>query len=242
MKDNSIPLYASPQLGQTVASYAEQHSTALPKYISDYHAEISANREDSNYMSSIFQSQFNKFLVKSTGTKRVLEIGVYIGFSALVWADAVGPDGLVTGLEFEPEYADLSKKAFEANGVKNAEIIVGPASESLPKINPSEPYDLVFIDADKTGYPEYLRQLLELSKPGNSNRLLRPGALIVSDNVLRRGLVADDKALGDDKLEGDQLKNILAIREFNEMALNSPRLETFLLPLWDGVNISRLID
>lgn len=60
----------------------------------------------------------------------VLEIGVYIGFSALVWADAVGPDGLVTGLEFEPEYADLSKKAFEANGVKNAEIIVGPASES----------------------------------------------------------------------------------------------------------------
>ena len=113
---------------------------------------------------------------------------------------------------------------------------------SLPKLNPSEPYDLVFIDADKTGYPGYLRQLLELSKPGNSNRLLRPGALIVSDNVLRRGLVADDKALGDDKLEGDQLKNILAIREFNEMALNSPRLETFLLPLWDGVNISRLVN
>jgi predicted O-methyltransferase YrrM len=113
---------------------------------------------------------------------------------------------------------------------------------SLPQLNPSEPYDLVFIDADKTGYPEYLRQLLELSKPSNSNRLLRPGALIVSDNVLRRGLVADDKALGEDKLEGDQLKNILAIREFNEMALNSPRLETFLLPLWDGVNISRLID
>ncbi|CAG7560137.1 unnamed protein product [Fusarium equiseti] len=242
MKDNSIPLYASPQLGQTVTSYAEHHSTALPKYISDYHAEISANREDSNYMSSIFQSQFNKFLVKSTGTKRVLEIGVYIGFSALVWADAVGPDGLVTGLEFEPEYADLSKKAFEANGVKNAEIIIGPASESLSKLNPSEPYDLVFIDADKTGYPEYLRQLLELSKPGKPDRLLRPGALIVSDNVLRRGLVADDKALGDNKLEGDQLKNILAIREFNEMALNSPRLETFLLPLWDGVNISRLID
>ena len=70
MKDNSIPLYASPQLGQTVTSYAEQYSTALPKYISDYHAEISANREDSNYMSSVFQSQFNQFLVKSTGSKR----------------------------------------------------------------------------------------------------------------------------------------------------------------------------
>lgn len=113
---------------------------------------------------------------------------------------------------------------------------------SLPKLTPSEPYDLVFIDADKTGYPGYLKQLLELSKPGDSKRLLRPGALIVSDNVLRRGLVADDKALGDEKLEGDQLKNVLAIREFNDMAVKSPRLETFLLPLWDGVNISRLID
>ncbi|KAF9777072.1 hypothetical protein IL306_004660 [Fusarium sp. DS 682] len=172
----------------------------------------------------------------------VLEIGVYVGFSALVWADAVGPNGLVTGLEFEPEYAELSKMAFVANGVKNVEIVVGPASESLPKLNPTEPYDLVFIDADKTGYPGYLKQLLELSEPGNSNRILRPGALIVSDNVLRRGLAADDKALGDDELKGDQLKNVLAVRQFNDLALQSPRLETFVLPLWDGVNVSRLLD
>jgi predicted O-methyltransferase YrrM len=113
---------------------------------------------------------------------------------------------------------------------------------SLPKLNHSEPYDLVFIDADKTGYPGYLQQLLELSKPGSSNRLLRPGALIVSDNVLRRGLVADDKALGGDELPGDQVESVLAIREFNDMALKSSRLETFVLPLWDGVNISRLVD
>jgi predicted O-methyltransferase YrrM len=242
MKDNDIPLYSSPQLGQKVTTYAEQHSTSLPKYISDYHADISANREDSYYMSSVFQSQYNTFLAKSTGTKRVLEIGVYVGFSALVWADAVGPNGLVTGLEFEPEYAELSKKAFKENNINNIEIIGGPASESLPKLNPSEPYDLVFIDADKTGYPGYLKQLLELSKPGSSNRVLRPGALIVSDNVLRRGLVADDKALGDDELQGDQLKSVLAVREFNDLALQSSRLETFILPLWDGVNVSRLVD
>lgn len=62
--------------------------------------------------------------------KIVLEIGVYAGFSALVWADAVGPNGFVTGLEFEPEYAELSKKAFKENNINNVEIIVGPASES----------------------------------------------------------------------------------------------------------------
>lgn len=87
MKDNSIPLYASPQLGQTVTSYAEQHSTALPKYISDYHAEISANREDSNYMSSVFQSQFNKFLVKSTGTKRGKWVKIQ---QVLTWLNSQG--------------------------------------------------------------------------------------------------------------------------------------------------------
>ncbi|KAM0552528.1 hypothetical protein ACHAPJ_007856 [Fusarium lateritium] len=242
MKDNSTPLYTSPQLGQKVTAYAAEHSTPLPKHISDYHADISANREDSYYMSSVFQSQYNTLLAKSIGAKRVLEIGVYVGFSALVWADAVGPNGLVTGLEYESEYAELSKKAFAANSVNNVEIIVGPASESLPKLNPSEPYDLVFIDADKTGYPGYLKQLLELSQPDSSNRLLRPGALIVSDNVLRRGLVADDKALGDDELRGDQLKNVLAVREFNDLSLKNPRLETFVLPLWDGVNVSRLVD
>jgi predicted O-methyltransferase YrrM len=55
-------------------------------------------------------------------------------------------------------------------------------------------------------------------------------------------LVADDKALGDDELQGDQLKSVLAVREFNDLALQSSRLETFILPLWDGVNVSRLVD
>lgn len=113
---------------------------------------------------------------------------------------------------------------------------------SIPKLNPSEPYDLVFMDADKTGYPGYLKQILELSKPGSTNRLLRPGALIVSDNVLRRGMVVVDNAVSDDGLPADQLDSILAVREFNEMALKSSRLETFLLPLWDGINLSRLVD
>lgn len=160
MKDNATPLYTSPQLGAKVSTYAEQHSTPLPKYISDYHARISSTRDDSEYLSSGFQSQFNIFLAKSIGAKRgefsssaageigirqgfffsfpltngaveqVLEIGVYAGFSALVWAHAVGPDGQVTGLEYEPEYAKLSNDGFAANGVNNVEIVVGPASET----------------------------------------------------------------------------------------------------------------
>lgn len=70
MKDNVTPLYTSPQLGAKVSTYSEQHSTPLPKYISDYHAHIVSTRDDSEYLSSGFQSQFNIFLAKSIGAKR----------------------------------------------------------------------------------------------------------------------------------------------------------------------------
>ncbi|CAM1500698.1 Fc.00g098600.m01.CDS01 [Cosmosporella sp. VM-42] len=243
MKEGHTLLYSTPELGDKVTEYSQKHSTPLPKHITDYHAAISASRDDSYYMSSNFQSQWHVLLGKSIGAKRALEIGVYVGYSALIWAHVVGPDGLVTGLEYEQQYADLSNEAFEANGVKNVEIIVGPAAETLPKLNPSEPYDIVFIDADKTGYPGYLKQLLAASQPGAAKRLLRPGALIVSDNVLRRGVVADDEILrSNDLLPAARKEAALAVDEFNKLVVSNPRLETFLLPLWDGENVTRLVD
>ncbi|KPM36302.1 hypothetical protein AK830_g10270 [Neonectria ditissima] len=242
MKENETPLYASPELGRSVTEYSAQHSTPLPKHITEFHASIATSREDSMLMSSNFQSQWNYILARSIGAKRVLEIGVYVGYSAMVWSHAVGPEGRVTGLEFEPDYAKLANDAFVANGVNNVDIVVGPAAETLPKLSPSEPYDIVFLDADKTGYPGYLKQLLEASRPGAAGRLLRPGALIISDNVLRRGLVADINALGKASLEDDNMKHVVAVREFNDLCVSNPRLETFLVPLWDGVNITRLID
>lgn len=124
----------------------------------------------------------------------------------------------------------------------NRRTVSEPPCFSLPNLNPRVPFDLVFIDADKTGYPGYLKQLLEGSQPGSVQRLLRPGALIVSDNVLHRGLVADDKALGDGELTRERLRNVTAVREFNELCVSNARLETFVVPLWDGVSITRLID
>lgn len=113
---------------------------------------------------------------------------------------------------------------------------------SLPQLGPKEPYDIVFIDADKTGYPGYLKQLLSGSQPGSANRLLRPGALIITDNVLRRGLVADNAALSADGVSQSSKDAVLAVREFNDLVISNSRLETFLVPLWDGLNLTRLID
>ncbi|CAI4215115.1 unnamed protein product [Parascedosporium putredinis] len=192
MKTNAPALYPNEKVSERVTAYSQEHSTPLPKHITEYHAWVDQNHERSGYMSSNFQSQFHVLLSQLIEAKRVIEIGVYAGYSALVWSHAVGPDGKVVGLEYSPEYAKLSEEGFQKLGVKNIEIIVGDAHDSLPKLASPEPYDLIFIDAEKSGYPGYLQAILDGSQPGASSRILRPGGLIVADNVLRRGIIADD--------------------------------------------------
>jgi predicted O-methyltransferase YrrM len=121
-----------------------------------------------------------------------LEIGTFIGFSTMAWSSAVGPDGHVTALEFESAYAKLAEEAWAKTGIKNCEIIVGDAAESLRKLatGSQEAYDLIFIDADKVSYPKYLELILENSK-GEGKRILKKSGIIVADNILRRGLIAD---------------------------------------------------
>lgn len=110
-------------------------------------------------------------------------------------------------------------------------------------MNPSTPYDIVFLDADKTGYSNYLSIILANSQPGSKNRLLRAGGLIIADNVLRRGHVADssrsDREFED---QGQWHLHIEAVRKFNDEVVNEKRLESFLTPLWDGLSLIRLVD
>ncbi|KAF4119791.1 O-methyltransferase [Geosmithia morbida] len=254
MKNSATLLYPNDIVGQRVSSYSESHSTPLPAHITAYHDLVGRTRQDSFFMISDLQAQFQLSLARIQGARRILEIGVYVGYSSLVWSHAVGPQGSVTGLEFEQKYADLANKAFADNGVKNVDIKVGDALKTLPDLNPSEPYDIIFIDAQKSGYPEYLETILSQSRPGSSSgRILRPGGLIIADNVLRRSLVADDsdenphakdskaRAEKEGRVEAAQL-DLVKIREYNDLVVKSDRLEAFLLPLFDGVSIARLLD
>jgi predicted O-methyltransferase YrrM len=110
-----------------------------------------------------------------------------------------------------------------------------------------EPYDLIFIDADKTSYPIYLSLILSHSLPGSSTRLLRPNGLIIADNILRRGLIADPS---DDNPWSIKMKNenlwragdMKAIDEFNKALVADKRVETFLMPMFDGLGMGRLLD
>ncbi|KAI5923126.1 O-methyltransferase [Camillea tinctor] len=256
MKSSETVLYATDILGQRVTEYSEAKSLELPQHLTDYHAEIvRAQPTTSDYMISTFQSQALVWLARLMGAKRVLEIGVFLGYSGMVWSHAVGPDGLVTGIEFNPSYADKAHTAFAERGIQNCEIILGPALEQIPLLAPAQPYDIIFLDAKKSEYPSYLSAILSRSPPSSAGpneqaRLLRKGGLVVADNALRRGLVATDKP-GENPWLDLEARNRSAyasdedvdrLAEYNELVRGCARLEVFVCPLWDGVSLARLVD
>ncbi|KAH8701761.1 S-adenosyl-L-methionine-dependent methyltransferase [Talaromyces proteolyticus] len=248
----SIPaLYPNEKVGERVTTYAEKHTSTIPRHIIDYHDHIKMTQpKTANYMISISEAQALVFLARTVGAKRVLEIGSYVGLSMLAWSHAVGSQGHVTGLEFEPSFAQMAKEAFSANGAQNTELVVGDALETLQNLAPSEPYDIIFIDAQKTGYPNYLATILRLSQPAAATRLLRPGGLIIADNVLRCGFVADDSEdnpwrnydFGPHRKEYWKSADVQSVKAYNQSIIESERVENWLCPLWDGVNMSRLLD
>ncbi len=155
------------------------------------------------------QGKFLELLARMSGARRVLEIGVLGGYSAAWLARALPEDGTVVALELEPKHAEIARKNLESVGLAaRVEIRVGPAAESLQTLVASHaaPFDLIFIDADKAGYPEYLDWSLKLS---------RPGTVIVGDNVVREGAVIDPKS--DDP-------NVLGVRRFTEKLAAEPRI------------------
>jgi predicted O-methyltransferase YrrM len=148
------------------------------------------------------------------GARRILEIGTLGGYSAIWLARALPPDGRLTTLEISPRHADVARSNLARAGLASVtEVVVGPALQSLAGLaeQGAGPFDLVFIDADKEGYPDYLEW---------SVRLSRKGTLIVADNVVRQGQVADPSNT-DARVRG--------IRLFNERLATDGRLTATIL-------------
>lgn len=126
---------------------------------------------------------FLSVLARTAGARRVLEVGTLFGYSTIHLARAAGEDGVTVSLEYSPEHAAVARGNIERAGLSDrVEILEGPAVESLPTLIGGDPFDLVFIDADKENNPTYLDWAL---------RLTRPGSVIVVDNVVRAGAVAE---------------------------------------------------
>ena len=168
------------------------------------------------------QAAFLGLLVRLTGARSILEIGVFTGMSSLAMARALPAGGRIVACDVSEEWTAIARRYWERAGVADrVDLRLGPAAETVAAL-PEEPtFDLAFIDADKPGYPRYL----ELVVP----RLL-PGALLVADNVLWHGAIADP----DDDEDGTQ-----SLRRFNDAAAADPRLETYLLAVFDGLLLAR---
>ena len=161
-------------------------------------------------------------LVRLTGATRILEIGTFTGYSSTAMALALPPDGRITCLDVSREWTDLAREAWADAGVADrAELRLGPASDTLATLE-DDSFDLAFIDADKAGYDTYYEGCL---------RVVRPGGLILVDNVLWSGRVADTST--DDA-------DTRAIHALNEKIAADERVDHVLLPLADGLTLARV--
>lgn len=179
---------------------------------------------------SVTQGRFLNLICQMVGARRVLEFGTLGGYSAAWLSSAVGPSGRVVTLELEPHHAEVARANLAAVGLADrVEVLVGPALESVQRLvrEGEEPFDLIFIDADKPNNPNYLREALKLS---------HPGTVIVVENVVRSGGVADASS-EDEAVRGS--------RAVLEMLGSNPRLEATALQTvgdkgWDGFAIARV--
>lgn len=160
-----------------------------------------------------------RFLLRVVGARRVLEIGTFLGLSALVMAEAVGPDGQVVCLDRSEEWADQARRLWEQAGVaERIDLRLGDAHDSVRTLE--GPFDAVLIDADKTGYVDYLDQVTPL---------LRPGGLLMADNTLWYGRVAD---------RGDDSPDTVAVRRFNEALASHPDYDVAMVAVGDGFTLA----
>ena len=167
------------------------------------------------------QGAFMAMLVRLTGARRILEIGTFTGYSSTAMALALPADGRITCLDVSREWTDIARQAWTDAGVaEKVELRLGPAVETLATLDDAS-FDLAFIDADKPSYDSYYEECL---------RVVRPGGLIMVDNVLWSGRVAED---------GEPDENTGHLRALNAKIASDERVDHVLLPLADGLTLAR---
>jgi caffeoyl-CoA O-methyltransferase len=168
------------------------------------------------------QGAFMTLLARLIGARRALEVGTFTGYSALCLARGLADGGKLVACDVSEEWTAIARRYWEKAGVADRiELRIGPALDTLRALPDAPTLDLAFIDADKPSYPAYYEEVL---------RRLRPGGVILADNVLWMGTVADPT-------RDDPQTN--AIRAFNAMVARDPRVECVMLPISDGLTLIR---
>ena len=172
-----------------------------------------------------FEARHLEIFVRMMNAKKAVEIGTLGGYSGIAIARGMGFGGKLHTFDLHPHHAEVARQAFErANLVASVVVHAGPALENLPRIAHEAPFDLVFIEADKANYPRYLSWATDH---------LRVGGAIIADNTFAYGKIHRAYAL-----DGSDLKEVNALREFNHIVATSGRFRSTILPTEQGMTVA----
>ncbi|MDA8568769.1 O-methyltransferase [Flavobacteriaceae bacterium] len=210
-------------LSDTLETYIEQHSDAEPILLQELSRETHVKVIQPRMITGHFQGRFLSLLSKILAPKKILEIGTYTGYSALCLAEGLIENGTLETIEVNPELAAIQKKYFDKSDYSTQiKTYIGDALDIIPTLE--GPFDLVFIDAEKKQYDAYFEAVIKKSKSGT---------VIISDNVLWTGKVVEPLDPKD--------KTTKVLLDYNKKLAEDPRVQTSLLPIRDGLTMSRVI-
>lgn len=224
---------------EKIYEYIRQHATPQGEALDWVVKQTHIRTNHARMLSGEVQGQLLKLIVKISGARRILELGTFTGYSAICLASALPENGHLDTLELNDELEDLILEGFERAGVsERISLHIGDCKETLKRMRSEMGladgceqtdsckenlmYDIVYIDANKREYPEYYELVFDM---------VRPGGLILGDNVIWDGKVCQDPMPQD--------KQTVGIARFNDMVSEDPRVESVILPMRDGLNVIR---
>ena len=209
-------------LPDNIDQYAADHSQKEPALLSELFKETWQKALVPRMISGHFQGRVLSMISKLIAPKIILEIGTYTGYSALCLAEGLQKNGVIHTIDHNEELSDLQKKYFDRSAYKD--LIKQHTGEALDILSELHgPFNLVFIDADKSNYSNYFNAIIDK---------MSPGGVILSDNVLWSGKVTEPPNPKD--------LDTMALIEYNTLMNEDPRIESVLLPIRDGLTLSRV--
>ena len=209
---------------EKIYKYIAEHATAQSEALSWVEKQTHIRTNHARMLSGAVQGQIMRMIVQMSGAKDILELGTFTGYSAICLGAAMPQDGHVDTLEINDELEDLILEGFDRAGLSDKITLhIGDCKETLRRFKEEgRIFDLVYMDANKREYCEYYELIFDM---------VRPGGLILADNVLWDGKVCQNPLPQD--------KQTLGIARFNDMVKEDRRVESVILPLRDGLNLIR---
>ena len=220
---------------EQIYKYIEEHATRQSEALSWVVRQTHIRTNHARMLSGALQGQLMRMMVQMSGARRILELGTFTGYSAICLASGLPEGGHLDTLELNDELEDLILEGFERARLSDKiGLHIGDCKQTLGRFredmglaegsqaDPEKLYDIVYMDANKREYCEYYDLVFDM---------VRPGGLILADNVLWDGKVCQDPLPQD--------KQTLGIARFNDIVRDDPRVESVILPLRDGLNVIR---